>query len=63
MIFKRLKKPNPDAEKKLREEIDEAGGLEPKDIPAMILSALLTIVPVALGVLLLFCLVAWLFLS
>ena len=63
MLFKRLKKPDPKAEEKLREQIKENGGLEKGDLPAMILSALLTIMPVAIIILLLFCLVAWLFLS
>lgn len=63
MLFKRLKKPDPKAEEKLREQIKENGGLEKGDLPAMILSALLTIMPVAIIIMLLFCLVAWLFLS
>lgn len=60
MIFKRLKKPNPEAEKKLRDEIENYGGLEKKDLPAMIFAAYLTILPVALGALLIFALIAFL---
>jgi len=63
MLFKKLKKPDPNAEKKLREEIEAHGGLEKGDLPAMILSAMLTFIPVAALVLGLFCLIAWLFLS
>lgn len=42
--FKLLKKPNKDAERKLREDIANEGGLEKGDIPAMIISAFLMIV-------------------
>lgn len=51
MWWKRLKKPNPEEEKKLREDIQKEGGLEKKDLPAMILSALITILPVCILVL------------
>ena len=61
MFFrKRLKKPNPEAEQKLRNEIDEMGGLEKNDLPAMLISAFLVIMPIAIAVLLLFALVGWL---
>ena len=46
MIFKRLKKPDPEAEQKLRDDIDAYGGLEKNDVLAMIISALLMILPV-----------------
>ena len=52
MLFKKLKKPDPAAEQKLRDEIEAEGGLEKNDIPAMIISALLVIMPVV-GILLL----------
>ena len=63
MLFgKKLKKPDPEAEKKLREDIEESGGLEKKDLPAMILSAYLVIIPVVAVLLFLFVLLAYLFL-
>ncbi len=62
MLFKGVKKPNPEKEKKLREDLEEYGGLEKKDLPALIISAFLVILPVAIAVLLLFVLAAWLFL-
>ena len=46
MIFKRLKKPDPAAEQKLLDEIEAHGGLEKNDVLAMIISALLMILPV-----------------
>ena len=52
MIFKRLKKPDPEAEQKLREDIDAYGGLEKNDVAAMIISALLMILPIVAIVLL-----------
>ncbi len=53
MFFrKRLKQYDKEEERKKMEEIENAGGLEKKDMPAMILSALFTIVPVCLLVLL-----------
>lgn len=64
MLFgklKNLKKYDPEAEQKLRNEIEEAGGLEKNDMKAMIIAAMLTILPVVLGILLLFVLLAWLF--
>jgi len=53
MLMKKLKKPDPKAEQRLRNEIEEYGGLEKTDLPAMIISALLVIVTVALILLLL----------
>ena len=47
MLFKRLKKPNPEAEQELRNEIEAAGGLEKNDLLAMIISAMFTILPFA----------------
>ena len=47
MIFGRLKKPDPEAEEKLLDEIEAHGGLEKNDLPAMIISAMLMILPVA----------------
>lgn len=51
MIFdrlKKLKKYDPKKEQALYDEIQENGGLEKNDLLAMILSALLVIMPVAL---------------
>ena len=45
-LLGRLKKPDPEREQKLRNDIEKEGGLEKKDMPAMILSAWLAIVPV-----------------
>lgn len=62
MFFrKKLKKPDPEQEQKLRDDIEANGGLEKTDIPAMIISAFLVIFPVALGALLILVLFAWLF--
>ena len=47
MIFGRLKKPNPEAEQELLDEIEAHGGLEKNDLAAMIISAALMILPVA----------------
>ena len=47
MIFGRLKKPDPEAEEKLLDEIEAHGGLEKNDLPAMIISAMLMILPIA----------------
>ena len=67
MLFDRkrklIKKPDPEAERKLREQIEQEGGLEKNDMLAMILSAFLVIVPVVLGVLLIFLLIGFLFFS
>ena len=57
--FKKLKKYDPEAERKLREEIEAEGGLEKNDVKAMIISALLVIMPVILIIFLLFVLMAW----
>ena len=64
MMFKRikwLKKPNKEAEEQLREDIANEGGLDKKDLPAMILSAMIVFIPVALVVLVALCLISWLF--
>ena len=60
--FRKLKKPDPEAEQKLRDEIEEMGGLDKKDIPAMLISAMLVFLPVAIIMLGLVCLAAWLLL-
>ena len=61
MLFrKRLKKPDPEAEQKLRQEIQAEGGVSKKDTVAMILSAYLTILPVVLVVLGIMVLFIWL---
>ena len=59
--LKLMKKPDEDAERRLREELEKEGGLEKNDLPALIISAILVIVPIALIALLLVCLVGWLF--
>lgn len=59
--FRKLKKYDPEAERKLRQEIEEAGGLEKNDMKAMIIAAMLVILPVALIIMGLFILMAWLF--
>ena len=58
-----LKKYDPEREAQLREQIEREGGIEKKDMPAMILSAYLTIIPIVLGILLLFALVAYLYVN
>lgn len=58
--LKLLKKPDPEKEKKLRDEIDKQGGLEKGDIPAMVISAMLIIVPVAVIALLVLLGIGWL---
>ncbi len=61
MFFrKRLKKPDPEAEKALRSQIEAEGGLEKKDIPAMLISAFLVFFPVVLIALFVIVLLAWL---
>jgi hypothetical protein len=59
--FRKLKKYDPEVEQKLREDIESAGGLEKNDVKAMILAAFLVIMPVALVILGLFGLMAFLF--
>ena len=58
--LKILKKPDKKAEQKLRDEIEEMGGLEKDDIPAMLLSAYLVISPTALAALFILLFVGWL---
>ncbi len=61
MLFKKLKKlkkPDEETEQKLRNDIEEMGGLDKKDIPAMVLSAFLVFLPVVIILLFLVCLVA-----
>ena len=60
--LKLIKKPDKEKEKNLREQIDAEGGLEKKDMPAMIISAFLVFLPVAAVALGLIVLLAWLFL-
>ena len=59
--FKKLKKYDPEAERKLREDIESEGGLEKNDVKAMIISAFLVIMPIALVILGLFVLMAFMF--
>lgn len=65
-MFSKLKRVlKKDSEKKqadLREDIKNEGGLEKKDIPAMLISAYLIIIPICLVVLILLCLIVlWIF--
>ncbi len=63
MAFRKIfKKPDKEKEKKLKEEIEALGGLENRDILAMIFSAYIVFIPIALGLLLLIYLLARLFL-
>lgn len=55
-LKKILKKDNQKKEDELREDIKNEGGLEKKDIPAMLISAYLIIIPICLAVLLILCL-------
>lgn len=59
--FKKLKKYDPEAEQALRDEIEAAGGLEKNDVLAMILSAMLVMIPVVAVILGLFVAMAFLF--
>lgn len=61
--IKRILKFNPNREKELRNEIEENGGIEKKDMSAMVLSAYLTIMPIVIGILLLFALIAYLYVN
>ena len=56
-----LKKSDAEMEQKFREDIEAAGGLEKNDMKAMIIAGLITVMPVVLGIFLLFVLFAWLF--
>lgn len=62
MLFHKLKKFDPADEQALRDEIEAGGGLEKNDLKAMIIAAMITILPFALAVLLLLVLGAWLIL-
>ena len=58
MFFrKRLKKYDPEKESELRSQIEKEGGLEKNDLLAMVISAMIVLIPVALGVLLLLVLI------
>ena len=61
MLFRKLKEPDPQAEQKLRDEIEADGGLEKNDVLAMIISALLVILPVVAVLLLVIVAFAFLF--
>lgn len=60
-LFRKLKKPDPQAEERLFQEIEENGGLEKNDLKAMIFAGLLVFLPLAAVVLGLFVLLAFLF--
>jgi len=57
-----IKKPDKEKEEKLRSEIAAAGGVGKKDIFAMVFSAYLVFIPIALVLFGIIALVAWLFL-
>ena len=59
--MRKLKKYDPEKEQELRNEIEQAGGLEKNDLKAMIIAAILTIFPVVVVIFILFVLFAWLF--
>ena len=62
MLFgKKLKKFDPKKEQALRDEIEANGGLEKNDFLAMVISALLMILPVAIALLAVMALFAILF--
>ncbi len=63
LFSKFFKKPDVEKQQKFREELEESGCVEKKDIPAMIMSAYLIFIPVVVIILLLFCFVAWMFLG
>lgn len=61
-LFSKFKKFDKNKEENLRKEIEMDGGLEKNDVKAMILSAMLTILPVCFIALLGMCLLAlWVF--
>lgn len=65
MLFhklKKLKKYDPVKEQELYDEIQANGGLEKNDMKAMIIAAMITILPFALVVLVVLVLGAWLIL-
>ncbi|MBS7356246.1 MAG: hypothetical protein KIG86_07410 [Eubacteriales bacterium] len=59
--LRKLKKYDPKKAETLFDEIHKEGGLEKGDLKALILSAFAVFLPIALGILLLFVLVAWAF--
>ena len=61
-LAKIIKKPDPKKEEELRADIERAGGVGKKDGFAMIFSAYLVFIPIALFVLGIIALIAWLFL-
>ncbi len=63
MFGRKRPKFDPEKEQNLRDEIKENGGLDKKDLPAMIFSAYLVFLPIAIGILLLIALIAFLFLG
>ena len=62
-LFKRLPKPDPKKEQELLDEIERYGGLEKKDVLAMILAALVTIMPLILILFLLIAVAALMFIG
>ena len=61
--IKRILKYTTGRESEIREEIEKYGGVEKKDIFAMVFSAYLVIMPVVILILLIFALVAYLFIG
>ena len=58
--LKLFKKPDKEAERKLREDIEREGGLEKSDVPAMIIAAFLVIFLPAIAILGILVLIAFL---
>lgn len=61
--FKHQAEANKDRKEKGDEELRPSDIMEKGDLPAMIIAALITILPAALLVLLIMCFVGWLFIS
>lgn len=61
--FRQLKKYDPEKERALQDEIEAAGGLEKNDVKAMILAAMLTIMPFIVLLFLLIVLFCWMFVN
>lgn len=56
--IKKLIRPNPQAQTPLRKEIEDMGGLDKKDLPAMLIAAFLVILPATAAALGVICLLA-----
>ena len=61
--IKRIIRYDPAREEELRSEMERDGGVDKRDVSAMILSAYLTVIPVITLVFLAFALIAYLFVN